>query len=110
LRISGSKCVPPGGQPQAFCTSEGYIARKHDYEACALKPRCSPNTPAPKIARSIHEAAARDKARAITKTEAYAVSRRERKKVKMLFADLKCILGWTDCVCVAEWGQRRSSC
>ena len=29
------------------------------------------------------------KARAIAKTEAYAVSRRERKKVEMLFAHLK---------------------
>ena len=44
-----------------------------------------------KIARSVHEAA-RDKARAIAKTEAYAVSRRERKKVEMLFAHLKRIL------------------
>jgi Transposase DDE domain len=44
-----------------------------------------------KIARSIHEAA-RDKARAIAKTEAYAVSRRERKKVEMLFAHLRRIL------------------
>lgn len=31
--------------------------------------------------------------RAIAKTEAYAVSRRERKKVEMLFAHLKRILG-----------------
>jgi hypothetical protein len=38
-----------------------------------------------------HEAA-RDKARAIAKTEAYAVSCRERKKVEMLFAHLKRIL------------------
>ena len=44
-----------------------------------------------KIARSVHEAA-RDKARAIAKTEAYAVSRRQRKKVEMLFAHLKRIL------------------
>jgi Transposase DDE domain len=48
--------------------------------------------PARKIPRSIHEAA-RDTARAIAKTEAYAVSRRERKKVEMLFAHLKRILG-----------------
>ena len=47
--------------------------------------------PARKIARSVHEAA-RDKARAIAQTEAYAVSRRERKKVEMLFAHLKRIL------------------
>ena len=44
-----------------------------------------------KIARSVHEAA-RDKAGAIAKTEAYAVSCRERKKVEMLFAHLKRIL------------------
>ena len=39
----------------------------------------------------LHEAA-RDKARAIAKTEAYVVSRRQRKKVEMLFAHLKRIL------------------
>ena len=43
------------------------FARKHDCEACALEPKCCPNAPARKIARSIHEAA-RDKARAIAKT------------------------------------------
>ena len=64
---------------------------KHDCDACALKPKCCPNMPARKIARSVHEAA-RDKARAIAKTEAYAVSCRERKKVEMLFAHLKRIL------------------
>src|SRR5580704_2333299 len=47
--------------------------------------------PERKIAPSVHEAA-RDKARAIAKTEAYAVSCRERKKVEMLFAHLKRIL------------------
>jgi hypothetical protein len=45
----------------------------------------------PKVPRSVHEAA-RDKARAIAKTEAYVVSCRERKKVEMLFAHLKRIL------------------
>jgi Transposase DDE domain len=68
-----------------------YFARKRDCEACALMPKCCPNAPARKIARSVHEAA-RDKVRAIAKTEAYAVSRRERKKVEMLFARLKPIL------------------
>jgi hypothetical protein len=68
-----------------------FFARKHDCEACVLKPKCCPNVPARKIARSVHEAA-RDQARAIAKTEAYAVSRRERKKVEMLFAHLKRIL------------------
>src|SRR5580658_5355736 len=68
-----------------------YHAAQHDCHACALKLQCSPNVPARKIARSVHEAA-RDKARAIAKTEAYAVSCRERKKVEMLFAHLKRIL------------------
>jgi DDE family transposase len=67
------------------------FARKHDCEVCALKPKCCSNVPARKIACSVH-AAARDKARAIAKTEADAVSCRERKKVEMLFAHLKRIL------------------
>ena len=81
-------------KPRDGLTKEGtmiYFARKHDCEACALKPKCCPNVPARKIARSVHEAA-RDKARAIAKTEAYAISCRERKKVEMLFAHLKRIL------------------
>ena len=69
-----------------------YRASKRDCDACPLKPRCCPNAPARKVPRSIHEAA-RDKARAIAKTEAYIVSRRERKKIEMLFAHLKRILG-----------------
>jgi hypothetical protein len=68
-----------------------YRAAQHDCDACMLKPKCCPNMPARKSARSVHEAA-RDRARAIAKTEAYAVSRRERKKVEMLFAHLKRIL------------------
>jgi hypothetical protein len=81
-------------KPRDGVTKDGtiiYFARKRDCEACALKPKCCPNAPARKIARSIHEAA-RDKARAIANTEAYAVSRRQRKKVEMLFAHLKRIL------------------
>ena len=68
-----------------------YFVRKHDCEVCALQPKCCLHVPARKIARSVHEAA-RDKARAIAKIEAYAVSCRERKKVEMLFAHLKRIL------------------
>ena len=44
-----------------------------------------------KVLRSVHEEA-RDLARRIAKTEAYAQSRRHRKKVEMLFAHLKRIL------------------
>jgi transposase len=68
-----------------------YRASTYDCGPCSLKARCSPNTPARKIPRSIHEGA-RDLAREIAKTDAYATSRRERKKVEMLFAHLKRIL------------------
>ena len=81
-------------KPRDGVTKDGtmiYFARKQDCDACALKPKCCPNVPARKIARSVHEAA-RDRARAIASTEAYAVSCRERKKVEMLFAHLKRIL------------------
>jgi transposase len=68
-----------------------YRASKLDCEGCLLKPQCCPNAPARKIPRSIHEGA-RDMARDIAATEAYVTSRRERKKVEMLFAHLKRIL------------------
>ncbi|WP_024816521.1 IS1182 family transposase [Methylopila sp. 73B] len=68
-----------------------YRASKFDCDACSLKPQCCPNAPARKIPRSIHEGA-RDMARDIAKTDAYTASRRERKKVEMLFAHLKRIL------------------
>jgi hypothetical protein len=58
---------------------------------CPMKSRCCPNTPTRKIARSVHEAA-RDVARDIAKTDAYRQSRKDRKKVEMLFAHLKGIL------------------
>jgi len=68
-----------------------YRASKADCDACPLKPTCCPNMPSRKVSRSIHEAA-RDKARAIAKTDACVTSRRQRKKVEMLFAHLKRIL------------------
>jgi hypothetical protein len=47
--------------------------------------------PARKVPRSIYENA-RDVARDIAKSETYVTSRRERKKIEMLFAHLKRIL------------------
>ncbi|MGG5890653.1 transposase [Falsiroseomonas sp. HC035] len=82
-------------RPRLGVDAEGlmrYRATKHDCGGCALKPRCCPNHPARKLPRSIHEGA-RDMARDIARTEEYAVSRRQRKKVEMLFAHLKRILG-----------------
>lgn len=68
-----------------------YRARKAACDACDLRPRCCPNGPHSKILRSIHEGA-RDLARDIATTDAYVTSRRQRKKVEMLFAHLKRIL------------------
>ena len=69
-----------------------YRASKADCGACSLKSKCCPNTPIRKVPRSIHEGA-RDMARDIAKTDAYVVSKRQRKKVEMLFAHLKRIIG-----------------
>jgi hypothetical protein len=68
-----------------------YRAATQDCQSCQLKPQCCPNVAIRKIDRSPYEPA-RDLARAIGKTEAYRQSRRERKKVEMLFAHLKRIL------------------
>ncbi|WP_342068127.1 transposase, partial [Achromobacter kerstersii] len=68
-----------------------YRASNTDCGECAMKPRCCPNTPMRKIARSIHEDA-RDVARRIGATVQYQRSRHERKKVEVLFAHLKRIL------------------
>jgi transposase len=68
-----------------------YRARKRDCSACPLKMQCCPKEPVRKVPRSIYEEA-RDVARAYGKTEAYERSRRDRKKVEMLFAHLKRIL------------------
>ena len=68
-----------------------YRASLYDCQACQLKLKCCPNMDIRKIDRSPHEPA-RDVARAIGKTDAYRQSRKERKKVEMLFAHLKRIL------------------
>lgn len=69
-----------------------YRASKADCDTCPLKPKCCPKQPARKILRSIYEGA-RQMARDIAETEEYEVSRKLRKKVEMLFAHLKRILG-----------------
>ena len=68
-----------------------YYSRVSDCKTCPLKPRCCAKTPERKITRHQYEAA-RDVARAVAKTAAYAQTRRDRKKVEMLFAHLKRIL------------------
>ncbi|GHE00522.1 hypothetical protein GCM10008024_12360 [Allgaiera indica] len=69
-----------------------YFARKRDWAACALKPRCTPNQATRKISRS-RQKRARQKAREIATNDAYVSSSCASKKVEMLFAHLKRILG-----------------
>ena len=59
--------------------------------ACPMKPRCCPNSPTRKIARSLYEKS-REAARKVADTAAYKQSRNDRKKVEVLFAHLKRIL------------------
>jgi hypothetical protein len=54
----------------------------------AVQSKCCPNTPARMIPRDVNEDA-RDTARALSRTEAFEQSRRDRKRVEMLFAHLK---------------------
>jgi len=68
-----------------------YRGTTADCRSCPLRPRCCPKEPVRKIPRSIYEPA-RDVARSLFGTEAYAHSRRDRKKVEMQFAHLKRIL------------------
>jgi transposase len=69
-----------------------YRASVPGCRACPLKLSCCPKAPARRIDRDVNEEA-RDVARALAKTKAYAQSRHDRKKVEMLFAHLKRILG-----------------
>jgi hypothetical protein len=68
-----------------------YRASTRDCGPCPLKPKCCPKTPERKVTRSIYEEA-RDVARALAKTAAFAQSCCDRKRVEMLFAHLKRIL------------------
>jgi transposase len=65
-----------------------YTAKTRDCRSCLLKSQCCPKVPLRRIQRSIFEEA-RDVARALAKTEAFERSRRDRKRVEMLFAHLK---------------------
>jgi len=68
-----------------------YRASKLDCRRCSFKGQCCPNTDNKKLMRSQYEAA-RDVARAVARTDAYRRTRRQRKKVEMLFAHMKRIL------------------
>jgi transposase len=65
-----------------------YRASKFDWDVCALKTQCCPNTPARQIPRDVNEDA-RDLARRLMGTKRFLKSRDERKRVEMRFAHLK---------------------
>ena len=65
-----------------------YRSRARDCESCSLKSTCCPNTEFRKLTRSIYESS-RDVARNICQSEQYQQSRKDRKKVEVLFAHLK---------------------
>jgi transposase len=84
----------PFKRPRTHITKDNtiiYASSQADCATCPIKARCCPNTPTRKIRRSIHEPA-RDVARAIAESRLYKQSRKDRKKVEMLFAHLKRIL------------------
>jgi hypothetical protein len=81
--------------PNRWPAGEGtarYRALKEVCQACPSKARCCPRADARKISREEHEDA-RQVARDIAKTRQYDISMKLRKKVEMLFAHLKRILG-----------------
>ena len=97
VRGTGSSSICPAGKA---LTTTGHASTDHtirynalvgDCRACPLKPKCCPNTPSRRILRDINEDA-RDVARAQVDTAAFEQSRRDRKRVEMLFAHLKRIL------------------
>lgn len=69
-----------------------YRALKPTCQACPSKQKCCPNADARSITREENEDA-RQVARDIAKTRQYVISMKLRKKVEMLFAHLKRILG-----------------
>lgn len=80
--------------PRTGITQKGeikYRSSKRDCDGCPLKLQCCPNTEIRKVTRSIHESA-REVARQLRHTDRYKQSRKDRKKVEMLFGHLKRIL------------------
>ncbi|QRD51099.1 IS1182 family transposase [Pseudosulfitobacter pseudonitzschiae] len=69
-----------------------YRALKDVCQVCPSKQKCCPNADARKITREEHEDA-RQVARGLAKTAEYQIAMKLRKKVEMLFAHFKRILG-----------------
>lgn len=81
-------------KPRSGVDKDGFMryrALTKDCQACILKEQCCPGQPHRKVTRSQHEEA-RDVVRRLHDTPEYLQSRRDRKKVEMLFAHLKRIM------------------
>jgi transposase len=81
-------------KPRSGVDKDGFMryrALTKDCQACCLKEKCCPGQPHRKVTRSQHEEA-RDVVRRLRNTSEYLQSRRDRKKVEMLFAHLKRIM------------------
>ena len=68
-----------------------YRASTIDCGGCQFKEKCCPKSPERRVSRNVNEAA-REHARALMQTEAYAESAVERKKIEVLFGEAKHIL------------------
>src|SRR5207302_10264878 len=86
LRRSSSRrlILPPNGRER--CAGRRSLTTRQLSRGCEV--RSCPNTPARMIPRDINEDT-RDVARALAGTNAFEQSRRDRKRVEMLFAHLK---------------------
>jgi transposase len=84
-----------------------YLASVPECRACPLKAKCCPNMPARRVVRDVNEAA-RDVARDLAKTEAFARSRRDRKK-RCCPRTSSAFSGSTDYVCGARVVRSSSS-
>ena len=84
----------PFSKPRTHITKADtiiYRSRQSDCATCPLRASCTPNTAFRKITRHVNEKA-REHARALAETPAYRQSRKDRKKVEVLFAHMKRIL------------------
>jgi hypothetical protein len=86
-RCPGDKTLKTTGRCHTDNTYR-YMASKSDCAPCPLKPKCCPTVPVRRIPRDPNEKA-RDYARALMATDAYDRSRNQRKKIEILFGDLK---------------------
>jgi transposase len=71
-------------------TTIKYIAKRSDCTQCPLKPKCTTGRER-RVSRDVNQEA-RDYTQTLMKTEAYAASRGDRKKIERLFGEAKQIL------------------